>query len=210
VLLVGAAIERALAGDRDVLLFESVDERGVIHALHALPTRVDQRQVVSRIAAEADGGVAGNMQVDAAEQVDGTGEKLAGRHDHAASARVGAGFNRFAEGRGAVGLAVAARAKYGQDEHLARGELGRPDARQNLRQLRPRVGFGGGKRGRAGEQAQRLAPGKSLLHATNSIARPFIGQAGPMRYNTGSPLCCKSKSTLWAWATVSRTRPRRN
>src|ERR1044071_3014382 len=52
VLFVAVAVERALARDGDVLLLEGVDEGRVVHQLHPLPAREDEREVRLRVLTE--------------------------------------------------------------------------------------------------------------------------------------------------------------
>ena len=89
VLGVRLAVQRALAGDRDVVLLVGVDERREPHELDAFPARPHDRQVGRGVAAEPDRGALGDVQVDPRLQVDGAGEEDAGRHDDAPAARRG-------------------------------------------------------------------------------------------------------------------------
>ena len=77
--LAGLTVERAAAGDGDVLLLEGVDERRVVHQLDALPSGEHHGQVVVRVLAEQDRGARGPVQVDVVEQFDGAGQPLACR-----------------------------------------------------------------------------------------------------------------------------------
>src|SRR5215510_9113913 len=47
-------IERAFTGDRNVLLFEGIDERRVVEKLDTFPSRKDDRQKVFRVLTELD------------------------------------------------------------------------------------------------------------------------------------------------------------
>ncbi len=92
--LVGAAVERPLAGDGHVLALEGVDQRRVIHQLDAFPPR-QHEGVTLGIVAEVDGGAARDVQLDAAGQPQRTGGVLARRHDHPSTTRPRAGVDRF-------------------------------------------------------------------------------------------------------------------
>src|SRR5438067_1932057 len=71
--------------DRDVFLFEGVDERRVIHALDAFPAGENDR-MPGGIEDETQRRALGEMKVHVAAQLDGAGVKLAWRHDHATAA----------------------------------------------------------------------------------------------------------------------------
>ena len=62
----GLPIKHALAGNRDILLLKGIDERRIIHQLHAFPTSKDHRQILLRIRIEFDGRVFCDVQVDVA------------------------------------------------------------------------------------------------------------------------------------------------
>src|SRR5688500_423079 len=47
-------VERAFAGDRDVSLLKSINERRVVEDFDTLPTREDNRQVEFRVLTELD------------------------------------------------------------------------------------------------------------------------------------------------------------
>src|SRR5262249_34864139 len=73
VLAIGLPIKNALAGDRDVLLFKGIDERRVIHQLHAFPTRENDGQIFLRIGIEFDRAVLLDVQVDVALEMNRAG-----------------------------------------------------------------------------------------------------------------------------------------
>ena len=73
--MVGLPVERALAGDRDVLLLVRVDERRVVHQLRALEPREDGGQVVARVAAEGERRASRDVQVDVALEMHGAGQE---------------------------------------------------------------------------------------------------------------------------------------
>ncbi len=84
----GLAVERALAGDRDVLLLEGVDQRRVVHHLVAFESREHRRKIIARLGAEADCGALCQMQIDVAPQMDRpVHQPIAGGNDHAPAAR---------------------------------------------------------------------------------------------------------------------------
>src|SRR6185369_4505934 len=68
------AVECALARDRDVLLFEGVDERRVVEELDTFPAREDDGQVVFWILAELDRRAFRDFEIDVALQVNGAGQ----------------------------------------------------------------------------------------------------------------------------------------
>jgi hypothetical protein len=122
---VGLAVERARPGDGDVPLPVAVDERRVVHQLDALPAGEDDRQVVGWVLAEQDRGVLLHVQVHVAAQVDRAGEERAARRDDdVAAARAVAGGDRFREGLGIEGGAVALRPE-GGDREVPVGNRGR-------------------------------------------------------------------------------------
>ncbi len=123
------AVERAAPRHRDVLLLEGVDERRVVHALRPLEARVDDGQVLRRVGAELERRAFGDVEVDVALQMNRAGEERARGHDHATAARRVRRRDGLADGVGVVRPAVAARAVVGDGE-IARGETGRPDARE--------------------------------------------------------------------------------
>lgn len=61
----GPAIERAGAGDRDIVLVMSVDQRREIHDLVGLEPSEHRRQIISGRRAESNGRAFGEMQIDA-------------------------------------------------------------------------------------------------------------------------------------------------
>src|SRR5215213_434348 len=54
VFVVALAVENAFTRDRDILLFEGVDEGRVVEQLDTFPAREDDRQIVFGILAELD------------------------------------------------------------------------------------------------------------------------------------------------------------
>src|ERR1044072_4496255 len=55
VFVVAVAIERACAGDGDILLLKGIDERRVVHQFHTFPAREDEREIFRRVLDELDG-----------------------------------------------------------------------------------------------------------------------------------------------------------
>src|SRR5687767_829115 len=103
VLGVALSVECAFARDRDVPLFEGVDERRVVEYLDAFPTREHDRQKVFWVPAELDRGAFRNFEIDVALQVDRAGEICARRNDDPAAARFRTLLDRFTKSDGAVG-----------------------------------------------------------------------------------------------------------
>src|SRR5207237_8271654 len=60
---VSIAVDYAFAGQRDVLLLECIDERRVVHQLHAFPASENQRQIFLRISFELAGHCFSNVQL---------------------------------------------------------------------------------------------------------------------------------------------------
>src|SRR6185295_16815239 len=63
---IGVPVQGSFACDRDVLLAVGVDERRIIHALSALPSRGYQRKIARAVADEAQRGTSGYVQIDVA------------------------------------------------------------------------------------------------------------------------------------------------
>ena len=159
---VGAAIERAGAGDGDVGLPEGVDEGRVIHALGAFPAGIDHGQIMRGIRTEAQRGAARNVQVDVALQVNGPGQEGAGGNDDSPTTSRGAGRDGFPDTFGAIVGPAGLRAVAGDVEILFR-EGRRLDAAQNrglfgIRRVRGAQWSGGEGHG-LGEEG-------SAIHAT--------------------------------------------
>src|SRR5215212_9718053 len=87
VFVVTLSVECSFSGDRDVLLFKSVDERRVVEQLDAFPARENYRQVVFRVLAKLDSRIACDFEIDVALQVNGAGEIRAGCNEDFATAR---------------------------------------------------------------------------------------------------------------------------
>ena len=83
---------------RDVLLAVRVDQRRVVHALHALPAR-EHDGIAGRIGVEQQRRAFAHVQFDVALEMNGAGEELARRHQHAAAARLRAGLNGLGDRR---------------------------------------------------------------------------------------------------------------
>ncbi len=66
VFAIRVSIQRAIAGDREVFLVIGIDAGRIIHALHAFPTAVDQRQISRSFLRELERGPGGNVQVHVA------------------------------------------------------------------------------------------------------------------------------------------------
>src|ERR1051325_6517963 len=124
---VALAVERAFARDGDVLLLEGVDEGRVVHQLHPLPTREDQRQILRGVLTELDGASRRDVQVDVTQQVNRAGQKRAGRHDDAASASFGTRGDGLTESLCAIRCAVILSAE-ASDIEIAPGKNRRLDA----------------------------------------------------------------------------------
>lgn len=110
VFIVTLAVECAFSSDRDVLLFEGVDERRIVKELDPFPAREDYRQVVVGVMAELDCCAFGDLEIHVALQVNCAGEIRAGRHDHLTAARFGALIYGIAKGGSAIRAAVSFRA----------------------------------------------------------------------------------------------------
>ena len=133
-LLVRLPIERPLAGDRDVLAFEGVDERRVVHQLDAFESCQDER-ITRRILREAQRRASLQMQVDAAVQTQRIGGVIAGRNDYPPAARPRACLDGLLDGRIRAGEKVALR------------EAGRDDAREESGDARPGIAASSGNAG---------------------------------------------------------------
>ena len=126
---VGVAVDRSRAGNRNVLLFEGVDEGRVVHQLDPFPASEDQR-VFAGIAGKADRGPGADVQIDAALQADRAGAEISCRdHNSAASSRMARGYGLLKRFR-AVGLVVSHRAKPGYIK-ISIGKRRRLDAQQD-------------------------------------------------------------------------------
>src|SRR5215469_12613171 len=95
-LTIGVAVNCALTRDRDVSLLQGVDERRIVHQLHAFPSR-EHKRVLPGITAEADGRAGQQMQVDLALQMNRSGHELAGRNHNPAASGAVAGRYRLME-----------------------------------------------------------------------------------------------------------------
>src|SRR5215212_4143276 len=129
VLVVALPVERALTSDGYVLLLEGVDEGRVVHQLHPLPTREDERQIVLRVSAELECRALGDVQVDVALEVNRAGQERARGHDDAPAPRPVARFDGFTYRPRVVEVAARTRPVV-RDGKVARGELRRADARE--------------------------------------------------------------------------------
>lgn len=127
-------LKLALAGDRDVFAIERVDERRVVEAFHALPARLDGRQIVLRILAEDQHGVFFQVEVHVAREMNRAGEPLARGNDHAPAACVVACGDRFSNGLGVVHLTAGLGAEIGNGD-ISRGEDGNLDGRHGERRF---------------------------------------------------------------------------
>src|SRR5947208_643364 len=103
--LVGVAVDGALSGDPDVFLFEGIEERRVVHALHAFPAREHER-IFARIPGKPQRRTFRHVKVHVVLQFDGAGEELAWRDYHPAPTSLGARVDRVADRIGAIRLDV--------------------------------------------------------------------------------------------------------
>jgi len=110
------SIQCAFAGDGDVGLPESIDERRVIHHFRAFVTREYRWQIIHGVGAEKDGGLSVKAKVHIVLEMYGAGQKDSRRHNHPAPAGTAAIINRLAEGLGAISDTVALSAAMGDDE----------------------------------------------------------------------------------------------
>jgi len=107
---VGVSIERALAGDGDILLLEGIDEGGEVQQFHTFPPG-KHVGVRAGIAAKTNGGAFADFQIYPAEQPDSAADVLACRHEDATASSQMASSNRIAKRSSAVRFAVANRSK---------------------------------------------------------------------------------------------------
>ena len=193
VLVARLAVERALAGDRDVALLEGVDERRVVHQLDAFPPREDHGQEVIGVAAEGDCRAVGQVEVDPALQMDGAGQEPAVRHEHPAAAGGGARGDGVAERGRAVADAVARGAvlrhrkdAIGKHRRTDAGEDGvrfSPAAMGGLRREQP-ARAAARQQARRGEQpgasqcaaGEEIPAGHAMVTHDSSCATAFSGR----------------------------------
>lgn len=128
--LVGLAVQRAVAGDRNVGLFPGVDERRIVHAFRAFEAGIDQGQVVLRTVAEQQRGAVGEMQVGMAFEMDWTRQEYAAGHHHAPAAGGRAGIDGLANSLSGIFPAAFFGAEAG-DVEIAKRKLRRADASQD-------------------------------------------------------------------------------
>src|SRR5579871_3381293 len=138
VFAIAVAVERALAGDCNVVLAVGINERRVVQALQTFPAGIDQREIALRVAHKAQCGPGGDVELHLALEANGPGHKDAcGDHD-AATACLAARGDGAGDRIGTVFGCIARSAVPG-DLEVALGENGRPDARQNVAHLRPSI-----------------------------------------------------------------------
>ena len=125
-LLIGLAVQRSLAGDGDVLALEGVDERRVVHQLHAFEAR-ENEWIAGGILRKAQRRAFLQVELDAAAKSERVGRMIAGRNHHPPAARPCARLDGLLDGR------------IGGGDELALGEAGRDDAGQDVGKARPRI-----------------------------------------------------------------------
>ncbi len=125
-------LKRAFTGESHILALERVNERRVVEALEALPTRLHCGQVVFGIAAEGESGVLFEVQVHVALEMDFPGLPFAFGNHHAPAACVVAGGDGLADGFGNVtGVAMVVLG----DVEILVGEHRHPDCRHGKRRF---------------------------------------------------------------------------
>src|SRR5688572_13149214 len=63
-LIVGLSIKNSGPGDSDILLLEGINERRIVHQLHAFPTAEYDRQVFGGVLTEFDRPAGSHVQID--------------------------------------------------------------------------------------------------------------------------------------------------
>ena len=129
---VSIAVDYAFTGQRDVLLLECIDERRVVHQLHAFPASENQRQIFFRISIELDGRAFSNVQINVALQMNRSTREISRRHDDAAASGFVACFDATAKCICAISFAVSCCAKYRDVKISPRKDWGL-NSIQNLR-----------------------------------------------------------------------------
>ena len=122
------------------VLLERVDERRVVHQLHAFEAREDDGQIGARVALKEERRPVGDVQVDAALQADGAGQEPAGGDDDAPAARRGARPDRVAD-RAVASVDPSPRAPNFVMSKSRAGNTGRGDAREDGVALGPARGL---------------------------------------------------------------------
>ncbi len=96
----------------DVLFLVRVDQRRVVHQLHAFPAR-EHHGIAGGVGVELQRRAFGHVQLDIALEMDGAGEEGARRNQHAPAAGLGALCNGLGDGRciqrGAIGTRTELR-----------------------------------------------------------------------------------------------------
>ena len=137
VLTIGIAINRAAAGDSNVLLLKGIDKGRVVHQLDPFPTGKNQG-IFPGIAREADCRAGANMQVYIALQPDCAGKELACGNNYPSTALRGTGSNGLLKCLGAIKFAIASGPEF-RDVKAPVRKRRWPDARQYLRNSVPRI-----------------------------------------------------------------------
>src|SRR5882672_1002879 len=104
---ISITVDHAFACDRHIRLLKRVDQRRVVHQLHAFPSRKNQWQVLLRILAELDRRPLRDMEVDVALEMNRSGRIDTRRYQHTSTARFVTGFDRLAKGLSTVNLSVS-------------------------------------------------------------------------------------------------------
>lgn len=118
-MLAALAVGRALAGDRDVLLSPRVDQRRVVHELHAFPA-CEHDGIAGRVGVELERRTGGDVKFDIAQQVDCAGEERSSWNVHASAARHRAFRDGFGDGTSGHRLAIGDCAVRGDVENAFR------------------------------------------------------------------------------------------